>query len=484
MILDCDYLVIGAGSAGCVIARRLAGAGRTILLEAGPAIAGKAEVEDISRWTGLLGSALDWDYPNSAMGPVSNPAIRHSRGRMMGGSGSHNNCIAYIPPDEDFADWEAAGATGWNAASMRPWFTRMLERVTVTHPERADPLSGAAVEAFRQLGVPAADWRAPAAHGAGLLALSAVGRIRQSSEMTYLRGPLPATLRILPDTPATRLVFDESGAACGAETPRGTIRAAREVVVCGGAFESPKLLLLSGIGPTAELADLGIACRADLPVGRNLMDHPEAAAIFRSRHALPETVSNYADAGAVLALTPGTTRPDILFHVAWSGYDYAHIPGFASVPGGICLAPNVARPKSRGRLSLVSPDWRDKPKVAMNMLSDDEGKDEALLVAAHRYARRLAQTPALAPWIAEQVYPAPALTSDEEIAGFIRQVCGVSYHPMGSCPIGPVLDPQLRVLGVPRLRVADASVFPTPISVNLNLVTMALAERAAALIAG
>ncbi len=483
MTLDCDFLVIGAGSAGCILARRLADVGRTILLEAGPAIEGRETVEDISHWTELLGSPLDWHYPNAAQGPVSNPAIRHSRGRMMGGSGSHNNCIAYIPPDGDFADWEAAGATGWSADVMRPWFARMLEQVTVTHYQSGDPLSTAAVEAFGQLGVPRADWHLPAGHGCGFLALSAIGRIRQSSEIAYLRGPLPETLTILSDCVASRLSFDESGAVTGAETSRGPVRAARETIVCGGAFETPKLLLLSGIGPAAELATLGIAPRADLPVGRNLVDHPEAAAIFATTRPLPETVSNYADAGAVLALTPGASRPDILFHVAWHGYDYSHVPGFSAVPGGLCLAPNVARPKSRGSVSLATPDWRDRPVIAMNMLSDAGGEDEALLVAAHRYARRLAATAALAPWIAEQVYPAPEATTDAEIAAFIRQVCGVSYHPMGSCPIGPVLTPDLRVRGVGRLRVADASVFPTPISVNLNMVTMALAERAAALIA-
>ena len=275
-----DHLVIGAGSAGCVVAARLAQAGRRVaLIEAGPLEEHNEDILNLGHWSQLIGGPLDYDFRIEPQ-PRGNHATRHPRGRVLGGTGSLNTCIAFIPPEFDFQRWEAAGAAGWSAAAVAPHFERALATLGVEPASMANPLGAAFVAAAEAAGVPRVSfaggrWR----QGVGPVSFNRRGDRRRSTAIAYLL-PLAqwraaGRLHLLPETTVQRLLI-EKGRVVGAATDAGEYFAESEVILCAGVFHTPQLLLLSGIGPADELRRLRIAPRLDLPgVGENLQDHPE-----------------------------------------------------------------------------------------------------------------------------------------------------------------------------------------------------------------
>ncbi len=483
----CDFLIVGGGAAGCIIARRVADRtrGRIILLEAG-----KSDENDPAA---LLLSRLDdqsddydWGFAASTLpgGPAS---LNYSRARLLGGCTNHNDCAFLIPPDSDFAEWERRGALGWTAEALRPYFRRIEERVSVYQFENPNPVSRAFVEAGQELGLPLVDFRQKIVPGVGWFPLNSQGDRRSSASVAYLHplAGLPRHLEVWTEATALRLIVS-AGRVLGVETTRGSIRANREVILTAGAFQSPQLLMLSGIGPAASLRELGIGVALDRPgVGKNLRDHVDAPLVWSLNAPVPPWDYTPFEAVILARLEADQPAPDVLYHFGLRLKEkFGDNPRYGSVSNGVKVSPNVARARSTGRVSLASPEPRAKPRIELNYLSDPEGYDLRVLLKGLRFARRLAGTKALAPLIAREDLPGPQVQSDDELAAFARENCSTVYHASGTAAMGDpaardtVVDPTLKVVGVQGLRVCDASVFPSMVTVNIANTVMMVAEKA------
>lgn len=489
---DFDYVVVGGGSAGAVVAARLAEAGGTTvcLIEAGPSDEGDERILDVRRWTSLVGTELVRDF---AIEPQrrGNSALRHSRAYVLGGCGSHNQAIAFTAPAHDLRRWEAAGASGWGPVDVSPAFERVLARVHVEPAPRANACAAAFVAAAGALGIPLVPFDDPdVREGAGWWRLNVRGERRQSSSVAYLH-PLARheRLAVLTETRAHRVVVAE-GRALGVETDRGTVGARREIICCCGALETPKLLLLSGIGPASELASVGIDVVSNLPgVGRHFLDHPEATVICAASQPVPTGVLTDWEAGLLARTDPQLEVPDVQIHFGTMPAErWAVGPGRPTAAHALWLTPNVTRPRSEGRLWLRSPDPGDPPRIDPRYYTDPDGYDERTIVRGLRLARRLLAQEPLASWVARELLPGPEIRTDEQLSAYARLHGTTVQHPAGTCRMGDVpdplavVDPQLRVKGVTNLRVADASIFPTMIGVNINLTCMMVGERCAELV--
>ncbi|MBL8585016.1 MAG: GMC family oxidoreductase, partial [Rhizobiaceae bacterium] len=286
--LEFDFVIVGGGGSGAVLARRLAELtdATVALVEIGPTDEGREEVLDFRRYreipAGPLGARIPIVPPEKGNGRFGYPVSR-----VLGGSTSQNTCIWFRPPASDFDDWAAAGARGWCPDAVMPHFDA-LEAAIAVETEAAELDSHRVLlEAAHETGFGQVDFRTPFRDGIGRYRMSKRGFRRQSSSVVFLRGALPANLALLTETTASRLLFDDDGGVRGVDTSRGPIRARREVVLCAGALETPKLLMLSGIGPAADLRSLGIAVRRDIAgVGRHLLDHPAACVNFAARRPL------------------------------------------------------------------------------------------------------------------------------------------------------------------------------------------------------
>ncbi len=488
---DCDYLIVGGGSAGCILARRLAEAGsdRVLLLEAGPPDEGDPVATELARLDDQDDS-YDWGYlarPTVA----SNHAIRYDRARMLGGCGNHNDCAFLLPPASDFETWVALGATGWDAATLAPAQRRLEQRVNIEASSAGNAIGRAFIDAGIACGLPEINYRETITAGAGWFPLNADGPLRQSASIAYLHplDRLPGNLQVLPGTLATALVISE-GRVSGVDTDRGRITARREVILCAGAINTPQLLMLSGIGPGEELQAAGIPQLLDLPgVGQNLLDHVAGNIACEMHAASPAWERTPCEAVATLRIDPDAPAPDVLYHFIPTLRDkYSGVDHFGGVEHGLKISPNVARPKSRGRLGLMGKSIHDAPHIDLNYFSDPDGYDLRILIAGLRFARRLAAVPCLAQYIASEILPGPQADSDAELADYLRDTCETVYHPSGTCRIGAaddplaVVTPDLRVRGIDGLRIADASVFPSMVTVNINNTVMLVAERAAELV--
>jgi len=494
-----DYLVVGGGSAGAVVAARLA-EDRSLsvcLVEAGPSDEDKPEILELQRWPELLFSEYDYEYGIEPQ-ERGNGGIVHNRGRMLGGSGSHNFCQAWRAPDYDLREWEASGAAGWGPEGTRRYYDRVVERTGLEYPSRDNDAAAAFIEAGKQAGYAEREWDADATReGVGWVTLNSRGLRRRSSSVSYLHSPpdLPSNLTVMPDTRASRLTFDERGDVSGVQTDRGALNARREVIVSGGVFDSPKLLMLSGIGPAEHLRELGIEVRADLPVGEHLLDHPEGLTVYETKKPIHQPDTMYCDA-VLLANVPeaGTECPELMMWF-YSG----HFEEFISrsdekeriTPEGITsfsLAPDLAHSLSEGVVRLRSADPDDPPLIDPRYFTDPDGWDERMMLAGIKLARRIAAQPALSDWIQREVRPGPEVQSDEELAEYARKTAYTAYHPAGTCRMGDpadprtVVDPELRVRGVGGLRVADASIFPTLPGCNPNITCMMVGEKCADLV--
>jgi len=482
MTETCDVLIIGGGSAGCVLARRLAErlSGRIILLEAGKSDEHDPAANDLFRLDEQTAD-YDWGFRASTL-PGAGPVLDYSRARLLGGCANHNDCAFIRPPDSDFDEWEHLGATGWNASAMAASFARVMERTNV-EPAPRHPLSEAFVAAGRERGLHDVDFREQVAEGVGWFPLNARGRTRSSSSITYLHPlkDLPRHLEVWTETCATKLLI-AGGKAIGAETTRGTIHASRAVVLAGGAIQTPQLMMISGLGPARHLREHGIPVIRDLPhLGRHLRDHVSAPIVWSTREPVAPWQVCPFEATMMLTLEPDAPAPDILFHFGLRVREkYGDNPRLTPEGPAVKASPNVTRARSEGSVTLSGPAFTDKPVIDLNYFSDPY--DMPLLLKAMRFTRKLLETRSLERICSAEIHPGPAVQTDDEWQDYIRNVCETVYHPCGTAVIGRVVTPGLNVMGVENLYVADASIFPSLITVNINCAVMMAAEKAATLI--
>ncbi|MQT14130.1 choline dehydrogenase [Rhizobiales bacterium Sp-1] len=530
-----DYIVVGAGSAGSILAARLSERPQTrvLLVEAGGS--------DNSFWLKIpIGYAksyynpqTNWMYWTEPEANVDGRKLYAPRGKVIGGSGAINAMIFVRGAREDFDDWRAAGNPGWGYDDVLPAFRRLESHAGGASPwhggdgpiavtpmrDGIHPVSRAFLDGCKEIGLPEnPDFNGERIEGAGVYDINVRRGIRSSSSREYLRPALRRpNLTVLKDTLVERVRI-EAGRAVGIEVRRGTetrfIAARGEVILSAGAFGTPTLLQLSGIGDGAHLASLGVATRHYLPaVGRNLQDHLCASFYYESR--VPTLNGPFASlfgqmryaaqwaltrsgpfamsvnqAGGFLRGRPDAPRPNIQLYFNPLSYRIPNDPNAGLKPEpypGFLLCFNACRPTSRGTVMAASPDPGAAPSIRPNYLSTEQ--DIAEVLEGARLMRRIAGSPAMRRITREEREPSRDAVTDDELLAFFRANCGSIYHPCGTAAMGPdpatsVVDAKLRVHGIDRLRVADASIFPNITSGNINAPTMMVAEMAAQVIAG
>ena len=345
----CDYLIIGGGSSGAVVARRLAdrSSGRIILIEAGKTDEGDPAAVDLKRLDEQTPD-YDWGFRAAPL-PGSPPLLNYARAKLLGGCANHNDCAFIRPPDSDFDEWERLGASGWNAAAMATYWDRITGTITIeTAP--CHPASRRFIEAGLEMGLDEVDFGAQVQPGVGLFPLNAKGRTRQSSSVAYLHpiAALPKHLEVWTQCMATRLII-ENGRAVGAETSRGEIRAARAVVLAGGSIQTPQLMMVSGLGPAAHLQEHGIDVIRDLPhLGQHLRDHVAAPVVWETHEQVAGWEICPFEATMMLQLEEDAPAPDILFHFGLRVREKYDDERLATHGPAVKASPNVTRARSEG----------------------------------------------------------------------------------------------------------------------------------------
>jgi choline dehydrogenase len=525
-----DFIVTGAGSAGCVLAARLTESGRyrVLLLEAGG--------EDRSFWIHVpMGYAktfvdprVNWKFESEPEKELNGRTMYQPRGKVLGGTSSINGMIYMRGHAADYDQWRQLGNEGWNYESVLPYFRKAEDNergaddfhgsggpLRVSNQPYEWEIAKALLEACQQAGIPFnPDFNGARQEGCGYYQTTTKDRRRWSTAAAYLRiAKTRPNLTIMTNAHATRVLFEGARAASVEfRTPRGleVAHAGREVIVSGGAYGSPQLLQLSGVGPAQDLIDIGIGVVRDMPgVGANLQDHFNTFCTYRISRNLSLNALHYSlthrlmagaryvflrsgpmsgnglYVGALVRSDQRLERPDLQFNIsAWSTIDRTG-KGIISHPfPGISISPVHLAPEGRGSVRLRTPDPLAPPEIKFNFLRTEN--DMRVMIAGVRIARSIAGQRALQELVVEETAPGLATRTDEEIAEDVRRRGVSNLHPVGTCGMGrgpmAVVDPRLRVHGVDGLRVVDASVMPVIVAGNTNAPTIMIAEKASDMI--
>ena len=475
-----DVVVVGGGTAGCVVAARLSDAGALVcLIEAGPSDLANPVVSDIRNWLTVLGGPLDYSVP------MNEPHARlsYSVGRLLGGSSSLNNSWAFETPRWDIDRWKAGGMSTVMADSLESTRLRVRAAIDAVAVENGHPASEAFLRGMNEYGFEPADLgRESLRQGAGWVRLAADGTLRRSAATVYLHDAPREGMTVMVGTRVDHVLIGANGKAQGVLTEHGPVLAC-QVVLCAGALQTPALVMRSGVGPATHLSELGIEVRCDQPnVGRHLQDHPLTGVTWRARQSEPTIHSHGWEAAAFTsgALTSEQYDSCILFSTMPSPFGIpADSAGLAG--GGYTLAAYLARPSSRGSVRLRSSDPAAAPVVSAPFLTDAAGADRAAMARAVTVLRAIARTPALNPWLGAEVEPGARITGDG-IAEYVSATLGTMFHPTSSCRMGSdaadsVVDEDFRVWGIDGLRICDASVLPSIPTVPPYLTCLMFAER-------
>lgn len=525
-----DYIVVGAGTAGCVLANRLSedSSKRVLLLEAGTRDNWHWIHIPVGYFKTMHNPRTDWCYKTEMDAGLSGRSIRWPRGKVLGGSSSINGLLYLRGQPEDYESWAALGNNGWSWEDVLPLFKRHENQergadalhgvggeMSISNIRVTRDVCDAYISAAQQVGIPANDdFNGATQEGAGYFQLFSRNGRRCSSAVAFLR---PAqnrpNLEVRTDSLTRRLIIDQH-TVTGVEYERGgqkhIAKANAEVVLCAGAIGSPQILQLSGLGPAELLHRHGIAVIRDMPqVGENLQDHLQIRSVYRcTRPTLNNEVNNpirkmmigleyifkrsgpmsmgASQLGIFCKSHESLERPDIQFHIQPLSADS---PGeglhrFAAFTSSVCQL----RPESRGRIQIKSANPQDHPGIEPNYLSAE--LDKRIVVEAMKLSRKLTQTEALSAYVETEMRPGPDVNSDEELLEHARQTAETIYHPVGTCKMGPDSDPdavvnsELQVRGVSGLRVADASIMPVITSGNTAAPAMMIGEKASACILG